>query len=54
MENSHISALRNKHHDLEARISREATRPQPDDALIHALKKRKLAIKDELQASAVH
>lgn len=54
MENSHISALRTKHHELETRISREATRPLPDDALIHALKKRKLAIKDELQAISVH
>jgi hypothetical protein len=48
MEASHMSALQEKHAGLERRIQEELSRPAPDDALLHDLKKRKLRIKDEI------
>jgi hypothetical protein len=50
MHSSHAAALQSKHEGLEQRIREEMTRPQPDEALIHDLKKRKLMIKDELSS----
>jgi hypothetical protein len=44
----HISALLNKHAELESQLEAENNRPFPDDALIHRLKKQKLNIKDML------
>lgn len=46
MSNSHVSALRQKHAELEVKLDREENRPFPDDGLIHSLKKQKLALKD--------
>jgi hypothetical protein len=51
MHSSHAAALQSKHEGLDQRIREEMTRPHPDDALIHDLKKRKLMIKDELSAT---
>ena len=48
MEASHMSALMEKHAGLERQIQEEMSRPAPDDALLHDLKKRKLRIKDEI------
>ena len=48
MDTSHMSALMEKHAGLERQIQDELNRPAPDDALVHALKKRKLRIKDEI------
>ncbi len=48
MNNNHMSALRIKHADLEAKLEREETRPMPDSELILSLKKQKLHIKDVL------
>ena len=48
METSHVSALQLKHAGLERQIQSELSRPMPDDALVHDLKKRKLRIKEEL------
>jgi hypothetical protein len=42
----HLSALQNKHAELETQIETENNRPFPDDDLIHRLKKQKLQIKD--------
>lgn len=49
MNNSHISALRTKHAQLEAKLEREEVRPMPDESLIHSLKKQKLHLKDMLR-----
>lgn len=46
MNNSHISALRMKHAELEEKLEREENRPLPDTSLIHSLKKQKLHLKD--------
>jgi uncharacterized protein len=46
VNNSHMSALRIKHADLESKLEREETRPLPDAKLILNLKKQKLQIKD--------
>lgn len=48
MNNSHMSALRMKHAELEAKLERETNRPLPDTGLIHSLKKQKLHLKDML------
>jgi uncharacterized protein len=49
VNNSHISALRTKHAELEAKLEREEVRPMPDESLIHSLKKQKLHLKDMLR-----
>lgn len=46
--NERIEALQVQHSELEAKIEDELGRPLPDDALIGALKKQKLRIKDEI------
>lgn len=46
--NPHFSALAARHADLESRIAAEATRPSPDSAILTALKRAKLRIKDEM------
>ncbi|MXP10485.1 YdcH family protein [Pseudoblastomonas halimionae] len=48
MDTSHASALQAKHARVEARLREEQSRPMPDDAVIHDLKRKKLALKDEL------
>jgi len=48
MQNAHFSALVSKHADIEARISEENQRPQPDETTIARLKKQKLKLKDEM------
>lgn len=48
METSHVSALQLKHAGLERQIQTEMSRPQPDNAVIQTLKKRKLLLKEEL------
>ena len=45
---SHIEALRAKHAELERSIIELETHPKPDDSVIHALKKQKLRVKDEI------
>jgi uncharacterized protein len=48
MENAHFSALAHKHADLDAKISEENQRPQPDMTMLSRLKKEKLKIKEEM------
>ena len=48
MENAHVDALASKHAALQIQIDTEEQRPQPDDVLLHRLKKEKLRIKDEM------
>jgi hypothetical protein len=48
VNNSHMSALRMKHAELEEKLEREENRPLPDTSLIHSLKKQKLHLKDML------
>lgn len=48
MDTSHMTALVEKHANLERAIQEEQNRPAPDDVLIHDLKKKKLAIKDQI------
>lgn len=44
----HVSALRARHAELEARLDEEQGRAHPDETLITDIKKQKLRIKDEL------
>ena len=54
VNNNHLSALRNKHAELEQRLEREENRPFPDSKTILDLKKQKLQLKDGLvQGSAL-
>ena len=48
MQTAHIAALEAKHAGIEARLSQETQRPQPDMAMIARLKKEKLRLKDEI------
>jgi hypothetical protein len=43
-----IESLKEKHQTLESAIETEHHRPHPDDIEIAALKKQKLALKDEI------
>jgi hypothetical protein len=50
---NHISALQNKHAELEEKLDLEENRPLPDATLIHSLKKQKLHIKDVMTHESV-
>ena len=50
MSISHLSALKSRHADLDAKIANEERRPAPDMALLAKMKKQKLKIKEELLA----
>lgn len=50
MNASHLSALKSRHAELEDRLSREFSRPAPDDRAIAELKRQKLRLKDEIAA----
>lgn len=43
-----ITALRQRHSELDSRIGRELSRPAPDSATLGRLKRHKLMIKDEM------
>ncbi|MEO0589647.1 MAG: DUF465 domain-containing protein [Pseudomonadota bacterium] len=45
---SHVHALQSKHAGLEAKLREEMARPSPDAATVQYLKKRKLALKEEI------
>lgn len=47
---AHIDALHEKHSSLENQLASEQSRPMPDFSTISALKKRKLRLKEELEA----
>lgn len=49
MDTSHSSSLQLKHAGLERKIEEEMSRPMPDTAMLQALKKKKLRIKEQLQ-----
>lgn len=48
-----IVSLKEKHEALETAIETEEQRPHPDDIELHAMKKQKLQIKDELTSLGV-
>lgn len=49
-----LEALKVRHSTLDDMIQQELTRPHPDDIEIHALKKEKLRIKDEMASIVTH
>lgn len=48
MQTAHYVALEAKHATLEQKISAESHRPLPDSAMLAALKKQKLRVKEEM------
>ncbi|GGY94685.1 YdcH family protein [Novosphingobium colocasiae] len=48
MDSSHVSALQFKHAGIDRQLHVEMCRPMPDHAVIQALKKQKLRLKDEI------
>ena len=46
---SHLAELQRKHGDLEQEINETMTHPSADDLEIAMLKRRKLALKDEIE-----
>jgi len=45
---THFSSLAEKHRKLEEAIAEENARPLPDELKLHALKREKLRLKDEM------
>ncbi|MEM7687412.1 MAG: YdcH family protein [Pseudomonadota bacterium] len=45
---AHVHALQTKHAGVDAQLREEMARPSPDTAIIQNLKKRKLALKEEI------
>jgi hypothetical protein len=45
---SHAAALERRHREIDRQIDDEMTHASHDDLLVHALKRKKLEIKDEL------
>lgn len=43
-----VAALRQEHHDMDASIRALETLPRPDQLMIARLKRRKLALRDEI------
>jgi hypothetical protein len=56
LQQGHIQELSEKHKQLEDTINAEMANPEWDEVRVHALKKEKLRIKDELERlrSSVH
>ncbi|PKP98631.1 MAG: hypothetical protein CVT74_10375 [Alphaproteobacteria bacterium HGW-Alphaproteobacteria-13] len=52
MSESHLSALKSRHADLDAKIANEERRPAPDTGLLAQMKKQKLKSKEEMRAIA--
>ena len=48
MSRQHLLQLTRKHQDLDARIFQEARSPSSDDLAIHALKRLKLRLKEQI------
>lgn len=48
MDNAHSSALMAKHARLDARLADERSRPFPDNAVVAAIKKQKLKLKEAI------
>jgi len=48
MHTGHVEALETRHAAVDARLAAEINRPLPDTIACADLKKRKLALKDEL------
>jgi hypothetical protein len=51
---SHVSALRTKHADLDRTLDHEQNRPAPDSTAIKKLKVEKLRLKEEIDRLAHH
>jgi len=52
MSTSHLSTLKSRHADLDAKIANEERRPAPDTGMLAQLKKQKLKLKEEMLAIA--
>ena len=50
MSTSHLSTLKSRHAELDAKLANEERRPAPDTGLVALLKKRKLKLKEEMLA----
>ncbi|WP_174298655.1 DUF465 domain-containing protein [Sphingomonas bacterium] len=51
MHMAHHSALQAKHAGLDRRIAEEEQRPLPDQTVLHDLKKKKLRLKEAINAT---
>ncbi|MBA4747961.1 MAG: YdcH family protein [Sphingopyxis sp.] len=48
MASAHVTTLKSRHAELDARIHDEERRPSPDGTLLARLKKQKLRVKEEM------
>ena len=51
---SHVSALRTQHADLDRTLDHEQSRPAPDSTTIKKLKFEKLRLKEEIERLVAH
>ena len=50
MSMSHLSSLKSRHADIDAKLANEERRPAPDTGIVAQLKKQKLKLKEEMLA----
>lgn len=50
-ETTHLQALKAKHAALDEEITKEMSRPLPDETLLSTLKRQKLKIKEEIETA---
>ena len=53
-QNDRIAALELRHADLDKKLTALSSATNPDETALHALKRQKLAIKDEIAALQRH
>ncbi|MCQ2965452.1 MAG: YdcH family protein [Alphaproteobacteria bacterium] len=51
MADNHLQSLKQKHAALDVEIEKEMARPLPDETKISSLKRQKLKLKEEIEAS---
>ena len=50
MSMSHLSSLKSRHADIDAKLTSEERRPAPDTGVVAQLKKQNLRLKEEMLA----
>lgn len=54
MDDARLETLKARHAELDRQILDEVKRPNPDQNLVHQLKREKLNVKDEIQRVTIH
>jgi len=49
MNDRYLTAMKEKHHNIDISLIAEENKPFPNEALIQSLKKKKLTLKDQIE-----